>query len=133
MVNKEIQKIIHHVCRGNGEFILNYCSSRKTLLFQGKNTELIEQKKAEIISKVADDKVVNLVDEILEPKPKKFTKERNRSANADAPQTNSTETLKEVKRLWNAVEDILKTLKILVKEKEKDQINHNQVSFFQWR
>ena len=47
----------------NGEFILNYWLSRKSLLFQGKNTELVEKKIAEIISKVADDKVVHLVDE----------------------------------------------------------------------
>ena len=31
-----------------------------------------------------------------------------------------------MKRSWNAVEDIQKTLKILVKEKEKDQVNHDQ-------
>ena len=49
----------------------------------------------------------------------KVTKRLNRSANADTPLTNSTETLKEVKRLWNAVQDTQKTLKILVKEKEK--------------
>ena len=28
----------------NDEFILNYRSSQKTLLFQGKNTELVERK-----------------------------------------------------------------------------------------
>ena len=68
---------------------------------------------------MADNKVVDLVDEILEPEPKKVNKKRNRSANANAPQTNSTETLKEVKRLWNAVEDIQKTVKILIKKKKK--------------
>ena len=63
-------------------------------MYQGKNTELVEQKVAEIISKVADDRVVDLVDEILEPEPNKGTTKRNRSENADAPQTNSTETLR---------------------------------------
>ena len=75
---------------------------------------------------MADDNIVDLVDEILEPEPKKVTKERNRSANANAPQTNSTETLKEVKRLWNAVENIQRTLKVLIKEKETDQVNNDQ-------
>ena len=58
----------------NGEFILNYWSSRKTLLFQGKNTELAENRIAETISKVDDDKVVDLVDDILEPELKTITK-----------------------------------------------------------
>ena len=31
-----------------------------------------------------------------------------------------------MKRLWNAVEDIQKTLKILVKQKVKDQVNDDQ-------
>ena len=35
-------------------------------------------------------------------------------------------TLKEVKRLWNAIEDIQKTLEILINEKEKDQVNYDQ-------
>ena len=90
----------------NGEFILNYWSSQISCFRVRVPSWLKNKKTAEIICKVADDKIVNLVDEILEPGPKKVTKERNRSANANPPQTNSTLTLKEVKHFWNAVEDI---------------------------
>ena len=110
----------------NGEFILNYWLSRKSLLFQGKNTELVEKKIAEIISKVADDKVVHLVDEIFEHEPKKVTK----NVIAQTMPTPlkpiqqkllKSETFVECRRGYSK-----NSQDILVDEKEKDQVNHDQ-------
>ena len=112
--SKKVKSKRQHVFEDTeGKFIINQWTSSKTLNVQGDRAEDIEEKLDRFLVKARNSKS-ELVDGILEPRKPNKTKQVKNGANVEDTDTG---TGKELKAIWNGIDEFKTAISSLVEAK----------------